>query len=143
MRVPLTRSSTSSSSSGSSTTSTQRQTVYHGTRSGSLCLTARDGLRSSGRSLNITGLWFTDKVKFGLKWGRTPLDVFLGCVIEAQVAQLRRNSNIGRNRAVLETQFAGEPTDADLKAVHLQIPSQEWFEFVSGLKSAITDVAED
>ena len=85
----------------------------------------RDGLRSSTRSHGTTGLWFTDNAQYGLNWGRTPLDMFPGCVFEAEVAKARRNYRIGKNRAVLETNFPGEDANADLKAVHLQIPSQK------------------
>ena len=82
-------------------------------------------------------------MQYGLKWGRAPLDVFPGCVFEAGVANARRNYRIGKNRAVLETNMAGQDTDADLTAVHLQIPSQRWLDFVLGFRKAIHEVAAD
>ena len=60
VRVPLRRRmsvmSASSSSSPSRDVDMQKETLYHGTRAGLLCLIVRDGLRSSTRSRGITGL---------------------------------------------------------------------------------------
>ena len=135
--------SASSSLGSSRDVDMQKETLYRGTRAGLLCLIVRDGLRSFTRSHGISGLWFTDNVQYGLNWGRTPLDVFPGCVLEAEVANARRNYRIGKNRADLETNLAGEDTDADLTVVHLQVPSQKWLDFVLGFRKAIHEVAAD
>ena len=40
-----------------------------------------------------------------------------------------------------QQKIAGEVTNAELKAVHLQIPSEKWLDFVLGLHRAVHDVA--
>ena len=58
-----------------------------------------------------------------------------------EVANVRRNHCLGKNRAVLETRRPGELRDAELKAVHLQIPSEGWLSFAEDLRTAIHEVA--
>ena len=77
----------------------------------------------------------------GFRCGRTPLDVFPGCVVEVEVCDARRNRGISGGRAVLPAVAAGDVSDARLKAVHMQIPSEEWAAFVRDLRTAIREVA--
>jgi len=62
-----------------------KETLYHGTRAGVLCLILRDGLCASPKSHNVTGVWLTEDLEWGFHWGRTPLDEFPGCVVEVEV----------------------------------------------------------
>ena len=118
-----------------------KETLYHGTRAGVLCLILRDGLRSSPKSHNVTGVWLTEDLEWGFHWGRRPLDEFPGCVVEVEVDSVRRNRQIGSGKAVLEAMAEGHVPDAELKAVHLQIPSEDWVAFVKDFRTAIWEVA--
>ena len=99
------------------------------------------GLRSSPKSHNVTGVWLKEDLEWGFYRGRTPLDEFPGCVVEVEVGSVRRNRRIGRGKAVLEAMAQGQVPDAERKAVHLQIPSEDWVTFVKDLRTAIWEVA--
>ena len=103
-----------------------KETLYHGTRAGVLCLILRDGLCSSPKAHRVTGVWLTEDLEWGFHWGRTPLDDFPGCVVEVEADSVRRNRQIGLGRAVAEAKGQGHVPDVlEIKAVHLQIPSED------------------
>ena len=86
----------------------------------------RDGLRSLPKAYKVTGIWLTEDLEWGFHWGRTPLDDFPGCVVEVEADAVWRNRHIGLGRAVAEAKAQGHVPDVlELKAVHLQIPSED------------------
>ena len=120
------------------------ETLYHGTRSGVLCLIIRDGLRSPKKSHGVTGVWLTDHMERGFCWGRTPLDTFPGCVVEG-VTAANGSARTGAGKtslahallALTVVIFAGKPRrylhEGPCCSLHYMVPgkqvAQNWLVF--------------
>ena len=99
--------------------------LFHGTRERIARLIMRDGLQSSGRSHGVIGTWLTEEREFALRWGATPFDIFPGCAIHviADAAQLRRNREIGKKKAVAQAEARGSLSEyIALQAITFRIP---------------------
>ena len=115
-------------------------TMYHGTRDKLARLIVHHGLRSSARSHHVVGTWLTTDKAFALNWGVTPMDIFPGCAVHvlADDASLRRNVDIGENKAVAEAPARGELSEIlILKAVTFRIPSEAWNKYREDLDEAV------
>ena len=69
---------------------------FHGTRSSILPTILMQGLRSSKRSHEVTGVWITTQRGFCYEWGFTPFELFAGAAVHVacpleQIVKNRRN----------------------------------------------------
>ena len=122
------------------------KTYYHGTRDKLAYLIARDGLKSSSKSHQVTGLWMTEDCEWALNWGVTPFDTFPGCafIVQADKAELRQNNDIGAKKAVASAKSGGQVVpNIILESIVFRIPSKPWDDhrqkLVEAIKEAISN----
>ena len=111
--------------------------TYHGTRAVVLCI-LRDGLRSSlFKATTSRGAWLTEDLEGGISLGAyAATDEFPGYRRRSRGCTPKRT-----NRQRPEQSWKRWPkdmeADAELKAVHLQMASEDWVAFVKDFCTAI------
>ena len=106
------------------------RTLHHSTRDCFVAPILRDGLKTIGRSHEITGCWFRDTAEVAnLDWRLTPLDCLAGCYISvvADAGKVRQRRRLGadRTRAVVEGSAYSTHIPVRCLSVTFRIPSPE------------------